>query len=54
MGEGQESENGPVDLLNALIITLQEDAGFHFIKVEEPAHGPARDSVHEPIAQYFS
>ena len=39
MVEEKEAENGPVILLTALINTLQEDAGFHFIKVKEPAIG---------------
>ena len=36
--EEKEAENGPVVLLTALINTLQEGAGFNFIKVgKEPA-----------------
>ena len=52
MGEGQEVENGPVVLLTALINTLQEDAGFHFIKVrsEEPAIGSVQGSFNECVA----
>ena len=52
MGEGQEVENGPVVLLTTLINTLQEDAGFHFIKVrsEESAIGSLQGSVNECVA----
>ena len=33
VSEGQEAESGPLVLLTALINTLQQDAGFHFVKV---------------------
>ena len=36
MGEAQAVTNGAVVLLTSLISTLQEDAGFHFIKVIKP------------------
>lgn len=36
MGEAQAVTNGAVVLLTSLISTLQEDAGFQFIKVIEP------------------
>ena len=44
--EEQEAENGPVVLLTALINTLQKDAGFNFIKVEELAMVSVHDCVY--------
>lgn len=40
MGERKEAENGAVVLLTCLISTLQEDAGFHFVKVTKLVQDP--------------